>query len=235
MGPGNHTEYEFTEHIRDALGHYGFGAVIEVTNGNPNKTEKKKQRTRVRRFIDWLVDELDIEMAYGVAYVKANASCKTKREENQGGYSDFYIEVKQFDPVILRTSALNALNCDMPCSAKRKLEELLEMCELKKKSLGYVLSDKKDYYGDARGKIFECYVAELLEITYRGSWWRPFLDVKCIRQYAQCLESGKKVSVPMNKGQIDILVAGYKEKFIDVLRSLPDRFDKVKTYSRIKP
>ncbi|MEM4264113.1 MAG: hypothetical protein QW666_04455 [Candidatus Woesearchaeota archaeon] len=225
---------EYYEYIRDALGHYGFGAVIEVTNGNPNRTEKKEQRVRVRRFLDWLVGDLGINLAYGVAYVKSNASSKTKREECNGGYSDFYIEVKQFDPVILRTAAFDALNCELNSKAKRKLEELLEQCELKRKSLGYLLSDKKEYYSDARGKIFECYVSELLAIMYRGFWWRPFFDVKCIRQYEPQGNTGKKVSVPINKGQIDILVACQKEKFIDVLKSLPDRFDKVKTYSRIK-
>ncbi len=237
MGQGNHYAIDFTEHIRDALANYGFGAVIEVTNGNHNKTEKKEQRVRVRKFLEWLTDGLDVELAYGVAYVKAKASNKVKKEkeEHPGGYSDFYVEVNQFDPVILRASAFNALNCEMTCTGKRRLEGLLEHCELKRKSLGYLLTDGKEYYADARGKIFECYVAELFEIMYRGNWWRPFPDVKCIRQYEQQGESGKKVAIKMNKGQIDFLVACHKEKFIDVLHSLPDRFDKVKTYSKIKP
>jgi hypothetical protein len=214
-------------HILSSLEHYGFGAVIEVTNGYPLKKRKVVQAKDVRTFFANTTSE-KIKLVYGHSYVKSG------RRDRLAANSNFNIRIGGFDSIRMRESAIPLLNEGrLNEQSKKKLETILQQSEQTRKSLSHLLGRNKSKNSKIQGVILEKYVASLFDTIMDRSWRRVYSGVTLLGDFEIKDEETKELVIVQKAiTEIDILVICYEEKFQNAINSLGERFNKIKTRYR---
>lgn len=199
------------ESIIDAIRHYGFAAIVEVTNGSHYR-KKRRQKSEVMKMFKRKLHfpSMSVKFEYGIAVIKSGS------QRLQTLKPDFHISVPYLDPILFRECAIHSLNSHyLSSSEKRSLESLLEISEMQGSSLQQLIStEKKEDAGSIKGVIAEKYVEIMFKDVMKEAWWRYFsrLDYE---DKDNCMRD------------IDLLLICKQADFRDALYRLGDKFRKV--------
>jgi prolyl oligopeptidase PreP (S9A serine peptidase family) len=223
-------------YILEAINAYGFGAVIEVTNGIPHvvkRQEKKRQVKRAKQILRKRSDD-DAKVIGGLALIKTGSRIKSIRE------LDFIMRLTNYNPTLLTTVAEEILeSADLLPEEHERLRFALERQRKfpqknlasyltaqahgpRRGSKGKLLSPRnllnKEYaesLAKLKGFVLEAYVQRLFENALpHDSDYYTATHV----QFSETSQSNSPFSI------VDLVIASYEQDFLDAMQSIQKKF-----------